>query len=83
MQDSGLVNTGNIANGEFTPKDRSLSRMEKAPLTSYYMKCLFSLKTIITHPNNMVEAEIYYVLIIAGIEYAICISDPDISEYTT
>lgn len=50
MQDSGLVNTGNIANGEFTPKDRSLSRMEKAPLTSYYMKCLFSLKTILRIP---------------------------------
>ena len=43
----------------------------------------FFVKDYITHPNNMVEAEIYYVLIIAGIEYAICISDPDISEYTT
>lgn len=33
------------------------------------------------HPNGMIEAEIYYVLVISGIEYAICISDPDISEY--
>lgn len=31
--------------------------------------------------NNIVEAEIYYVMAISGIEYAICISDPDISEY--
>lgn len=31
--------------------------------------------------NGMIEAEIYYVLVISGIEYAICISDPDISEY--
>lgn len=32
-------------------------------------------------PNGHVEAEIYFVLAIAGIEYAICISDPNISEY--
>lgn len=31
------------------------------------------------YPNGTVEAEIYYVMSIAGIEYAICISDPDIS----
>lgn len=32
-------------------------------------------------PNGYVEAEIYFVMAIAGIEYAICISDPNISEY--
>lgn len=32
-------------------------------------------------PNGYVEAEIYFVVAIMGIEYAICISDPDISEY--
>ena len=32
-------------------------------------------------PNGYVEAEIYYVMAISGIEYAICLSDPDISEY--
>ena len=31
--------------------------------------------------NNNVEAEIYFVMAISGIEYAICMSDPDISEY--
>lgn len=33
------------------------------------------------YPNGNVEAEIYFVIAIAGIEYAICLSDPDISEY--
>lgn len=33
------------------------------------------------YPNGNVEAEIYFVMCIAGIEYAICLSDPDISEY--
>ncbi len=33
------------------------------------------------YPNGNVEAEIYFIMSIAGIEYAICISDPDISEY--
>lgn len=32
-------------------------------------------------PNGVVHAEIYFVMAIAGIEYAICLSDPDISEY--
>lgn len=32
-------------------------------------------------PNGNVEAEVYFVMAIAGIEYAICISDPNISEY--
>jgi hypothetical protein len=32
-------------------------------------------------PNGIVEAEIYFVLAIAGVEFAICISDPDISNY--
>ena len=32
-------------------------------------------------PNGDIEAEIYFVVAIAGIEYAICISNPDISEY--
>lgn len=43
----------------------------------------FFVKDYIKHPNNIVEAEIYYVLAISGIEYAICISDPNISEYIT
>ncbi|MCM1297813.1 MAG: HNH endonuclease [Alistipes senegalensis] len=43
----------------------------------------FFVKDYIKHPNNVVEAEIYYVLVISGIEYAISISDPDISEYIT
>lgn len=38
-------------------------------------------KEHINHPNGMVEAEIYYVVAICGIEYAICLSDPDISGY--
>ncbi len=33
------------------------------------------------HPNGNVEAEIYFIVAISGIEYAICISDPDISAY--
>lgn len=33
------------------------------------------------YPNGNYEAEIYFVMSIAGIEYAICISDPDISGY--
>lgn len=33
------------------------------------------------YPNDLVEAEIYFVMAIAGIEYAICISDPRIVEY--
>lgn len=32
-------------------------------------------------PNGYVEAEVHFVMAIAGIEYAICISDPNISEY--
>lgn len=31
--------------------------------------------------NGYTEAEVYYVVAIGGIEYAICLSDPDISEY--
>lgn len=41
----------------------------------------FFIKEYNKHSNGMIEAEIYYVLVISGIEYAICISDPDISEY--
>lgn len=33
------------------------------------------------YQNGNVEAEIYFVMAIAGIEYAICLSDPNISEY--
>ena len=32
-------------------------------------------------PNGYVEADIYFVMAIFGIEYALCISDPDISEF--
>lgn len=32
-------------------------------------------------PNGYVEAEIYFVMAIFGIEYALCISDPDITEF--
>lgn len=32
-------------------------------------------------PNGYVETEVYFVMAIAGIEYAICLSDPNISEY--
>lgn len=32
-------------------------------------------------PNGYVEAEVYFLMAIAGIEYAICLSDPNISEY--
>lgn len=32
-------------------------------------------------PNGFVQAEIYFILVIAGIEFVICISNPDISEY--
>ena len=32
-------------------------------------------------PNGIVHTEMYFVMAIAGIEYAICLSDPDISEY--
>ena len=31
--------------------------------------------------NGNIEAEIYFVMCVAGIEYAICISDPNISKY--
>lgn len=33
------------------------------------------------YSNGLTEAEIYFVMAIAGVEYAICISDPDIAEY--
>ena len=33
------------------------------------------------YPNDKVEAEIYFIMCISGIEYAICISDSDISGY--
>lgn len=33
------------------------------------------------YSTGFVEAEIYFVMAIAGIEYAICISDPSIAEY--
>lgn len=33
------------------------------------------------YPNDNFEAEIYFIMCIAGIEYAICISDSDISGY--
>ena len=32
-------------------------------------------------PNGLVSAEIYFVMAISGIEYAICISDQNISGY--
>lgn len=32
-------------------------------------------------PNGYVKAEIYFVMAISGIEYAICLSDPSITEY--
>lgn len=41
----------------------------------------FFIKEHRRYSNGNVEAEIYFVMCIAGIEYAICISDPDISEY--
>ena len=33
------------------------------------------------YSTGFVEAEIYFVMAVAGIEYAICISDPNITEY--
>lgn len=42
---------------------------------------IFFTKEYKEHSDGVVEAEIYYVLVISGIEYAICISDPDILEY--
>ena len=33
------------------------------------------------YSTGFVEAEIYFVMAIAGMEYAMCISDPDITEY--
>ena len=33
------------------------------------------------YPNGNVEAEIYFVMCIAGIEYAVCLSSPDMSGY--
>ena len=33
------------------------------------------------YPTGQFEAEIYYVMAVAGIEYAMCISDPSITEY--
>ena len=38
-------------------------------------------KEIQEYPNNWVKTEIYFVVAIGGIEYAICLSDPDISGY--
>lgn len=51
---------------------------------SYYEilhEMTFFTKEYNEHSDGMVEAEIYYVLAIGGMEYAICISDPDISGY--
>lgn len=33
------------------------------------------------YSTGQVEAEIYFVMVVAGIEYAMCISDPSITEY--
>ena len=33
------------------------------------------------YSTGFVEAEIYFVMAVAGMEYAMCISDPDITEY--
>ncbi len=41
----------------------------------------FFIKEYKRYPNGYVEAEIYFIMSIARIEYAICILDPDISEY--
>lgn len=50
-----------------------------------YLEKLYEMKFFTKEYNEMpnydVEVEIYFVMAILGIEYAICISDPDISEY--
>lgn len=38
-------------------------------------------RNLIKYENNYCEAEIYFAMIILGVEYVICISDPDISGY--
>ena len=50
-----------------------------------YCEVLYEVGFFIKEHNyiskDIIESEIYFVMIIAGIEYAICISDPNISEY--
>lgn len=50
-----------------------------------YCEVLYEMGFFIKEHNfiskDIIESEIYFVMIIAGIEYAICISDPNISEY--
>lgn len=50
-----------------------------------YYEILHEMKFLTTeckrYPNGKVEAEIYFIICIAGIEYAICISDSEISGY--
>lgn len=41
----------------------------------------FFTKEYTCFPNDNVEAEIYFVMAISGIEYAICISDTNIAGY--
>lgn len=50
-----------------------------------YCEVLYEMGFFIKEHNfiskDIIESEIYFVMIIAGIEYAICISDQNISEY--
>ena len=41
----------------------------------------FFIKEHKRHSTGLVEAEIYFVMAVAGVEYAMCISDPSITEY--
>lgn len=64
----------------YSEGDRFFNQSENIHYEILHEMKLFA-KEYKRYPNENVEAEIYFVMSIAGIEYAICISDPDISEY--
>lgn len=64
----------------YSEGDVFLNREEHSSYEILHEMKLF-VKDYKRYPNGNVEAEIYFVLAIAGIEYTICLSDPDISEY--
>ena len=57
------------------------SRKDRDELYEILHEMKFFTKEHKRYSTGFVEAEIYFVMAIAGIEYAMCISDPSITEY--
>lgn len=57
------------------------SRKDRDELYEILHEMKFFTKEHKRYSTGFVEAEIYFIIAIAGIEYAMCISDPSITEY--